>query len=267
MTGRAAGLGVLGACLIAGALRAQVPNDTCAGAIPLGAVVVVASNVGATAGPDPLPGCAAVTGDVWFSFVPGCNGTYTVSTCAAATSFGTVVTVWDGAGGCGALVELTCSDVCTGGSFLGASASASLVVGHPYFISVGGTLGGAGTFSLSASLGASMALSFFSTSLGTLGYVITEGPAAGQAFVAVTINAGLFPIGWFYGIDIYWSELLAEIATGFPFLTPLQPCGSTAVGPFFGLPSGLTVYGVALGIPLGAAFPTVSTLATIGVVP
>jgi hypothetical protein len=157
--------------------------------------------------------------------------------------------------------------VCSGGAFLGATASASLVVGHPYFISVGGTLGGAGAFGLSASLGASMSLVFFSTTQGTLGYVVTEGPAAGVAFVAVTINVGTFPLGWFYGLDIFWSELIAEIATGFPFLTPLQPCGSAAVGPFFGLPSGLAVYGVALGVPLGGSIPAFSSTPVIGVVP
>lgn len=266
MTGRGPALVVLGACLFAGTLRAQVPNDTCAGAVPLPPATLVASNVGATAGPDPIPSCATVTGDVWFSFVPGCNGTYTASTCSAATTFGTVVAIWDGAGGCGALTEVACSDVCSGGAFLGASASAALTAGHPYFISVGGTLGGAGAFGLSVGLGASMSLSFFSTTTGTIGYVILEGPAAGAAFVAVTLNAGAFPLGWFYGVDILWPELLAEITQGFPFLTPLQPCGSAAIGPFGGLPPGLTLYAVALGVPLGASIPTVATLPTIGVV-
>jgi hypothetical protein len=263
-----AAIRVVAICVAALApLRAQAPNDACAGAVPITGSPLVASNAGATTGPDPIPSCSSMTGDVWFSFVPPCTGTYTASTCAAPTTFGTVVAIWDGTGGCGALAEIACSDLCSSGAFLGASAAAVLNAGQPYFISVGGTLGITGTFGLSVTLGAAMTLSFFSSGSGTLGYVITGGPATGTAFVALTAHAGSFPLGWFYGVDLFWSELIYEISVGFPFITTLQPCGLVAVGPYPGLPSGLTLYGVALGLPLGGTIPVAFTLPVVGVVP
>lgn len=255
-------------CLFGAGLRAQAPaNDTCAAAIPIGNAVVIGSNVGATAGTDPLPSCQTVTGDVWYSWVAPCNGTWTVSTCAAATDFATVVSVWDGSAGCGSLTELACSDVCAAGPFLGSSASFMPATGTLYLISVGGNSGAAGNFALSVSLGASMSVSFFSNGPGALGYIVTQGPVNGTAFVAITLQAGIFPFGWFFGVDIQWVELLNEISTGYPFMVPLQPCGWAVVGPFAGLPPGLTLYAVGLGLPLGGSIPSATTLPVIGVVP
>jgi len=262
-----AGLGVLVVWLMAAPLRGQVANDTCATAIPIASAAVVGTNVGATAGPDPLPTCLTMTGDVWYSFTPPCSGLYTVSTCAAATTFGTIVAVWDGAAGCGGLSLLACSDVCVAGAFSGASCTVSLTVGHAYFVSVGGNGGSTGTFGLSLTLGAAMTLSFFTQGPGSLGYFITDGPDSGTAFVAITANAGSFPFGWFYGIDIHWVELINEISAGYPFLNLLLPCGMVVVGPFTGLPSGLVLYAVGLGIQAGASVPSFATTPLTGSVP
>ena len=71
-------------CLLGAGLRGQAPaNNTCATAIPIGNTVILGSNVGATTGPDPLPSCQTVTGDVWYSWVAPCNGAWTVSTVAS----------------------------------------------------------------------------------------------------------------------------------------------------------------------------------------
>jgi hypothetical protein len=253
--------------LVACAALGQAPNDACVTASATTGGPLLGSNAGATTGPDPVPLCAAMTGDVWYSFTAPCAGVYTASTCAAVTTFATAVAVWSAAAGCGSLVELACSDACGTGAYLGASATFSTVAGTTYLISVGGNAGTSGVFELSVTLGAAMSVAFFSSGPGSLGYAVSQGPGGGFAFVAMTLNAGQFPLGWFYGIDIGWVELMNEIAIGFPFLTPLQPCGQAVVGPAFGLPSGLQIHAVGLGLLPGATIPTVSTFPALGVVP
>ena len=65
-------------------------------------------------------------------------------------------------------------------------------------------------------------------------------------FAAITQTQGAFPNGWLFGIDIGLPELVAEIQSGFPYSGPLDAVGKTVVGPFTGLPSGLTIYTVTL---------------------
>jgi hypothetical protein len=248
-------------------LWSQVPNDTCATSILIAGTSVSGTNVGASTGPDPLPPCATVSGDVWYAWVAPCNATYTASTCAAATNFATIVAVWDGAASCGSLVPVACSDLCTSGAFQGAAASFVATAGTVYFISVGGISGNAGGFELSITSGVAMTLLFFSNGSGTLGYSIIEGPASGTAFVAMTVNQGGFPFGWFLGIDIGWLELMGQLSFGFPFVTPLSSCGLAVVGPAFGLPTGLQIFAVGVALPPAGTVPSATTLPTIGVVP
>lgn len=267
MKTRACLLVLAGVWIASEALRAQVQNDHCPGAIVLGTATLTGSNTGATSGPEPLGTCQTAGADVWYSWVPPCSGVYTVSTCSATTNFATVVTVWDGFAGCVLPVEAGCSDVCASGGFQGAAAVVNATLNHQYYVSVGGIAGATGTFTLSASLGAAMTLSFFSNGPGTIGYVLTEGPESGIAFVAIALAAGAYPYGWFYGIDIPWPDLLNEIAMGYPFFVVLQSCGGAVVGPFPGIPTGLTLYGVGLGIPASSNVPAYHTPAVIGVVP
>src|SRR5262249_19840256 len=159
-------IGLSAAMLFCASIQAQVSNDHCSGAIPITGSAVLGSNVGATIGPEPLPSCLTMSRDVWYAFVPPCNGVYTVSTCAAATDFNTIVAVWDGAGGCGTLAPVSCSDVCSAGAFQGASITLALNFNHSYYVSVGGNFGATGNFSLSVTLGAAMSLSFFSSTTG-----------------------------------------------------------------------------------------------------
>jgi hypothetical protein len=76
-----------------------------------------------------------------------------------------------------------------------------------------------------------------------------------------TLNAGSYPNGWLYGIDITWPELVSELGV-YPFYGILGTTGAATVGPFFGLPSGLTLYSVALNIPPGSVPTNHSLLAT-----
>jgi hypothetical protein len=249
-------------------LSAQAVNDACAAATSInGPAPILGSNVGATTGPDPVPACAPMTDDVWYAWTAPCNGTYTASTCAAATNFGTVLAVWGAPSFCTNLVPIACSDVCIAGPHLGAAVTFQATVGSAYRISVGANGVGSGTFELSIALGSAMSLTFFGGGTGSLGWFVAEGPANGIAFVAITLNPGQFPFGWFLGIDIGWLELLNELSSGWPFVLALQPCGSAQVGPFVGLPTGLQAYGVAVGLPPGSTVPAAISAPVIGVVP
>jgi hypothetical protein len=99
-------------------LWAQTGGDECAVADDIavagfGTYVVAMTNVGATTGTDPAPSipCAVFgqnTDDIWFSFVPDADGAIDVTTCDP-TSWDTDLLLYDGSGGCGALLELACS--------------------------------------------------------------------------------------------------------------------------------------------------------------
>ena len=90
-------------------------------------------------------------------------------------------------------------------------------------------------------------------------------PPGGTYLLAATLNAGTYPNGWFYGIDIPISELGNLINAGFPFSGPVGSTGCAAgqasIGPFFGAPSALSLYMVALAVPAGslASTPTAVT--------
>jgi hypothetical protein len=96
---------------------------------------------------------------------------------------------------------------------------------------------------------------------GCLQVTLSNLPSGGFFFMAATLQLGNFPNGWFFGIDITFAELQAEIDAGFPFIGPISTstCGTVGngtVGQFCGLPSGLTLYAVGLGVPFGASYPT-----------
>lgn len=245
-------------------------NDTCATAAAISEGVVTAgTNLTAGTGPDPVAACGGMAADVWYVFVASCTGTYTATTCVAGTGYDTVVAVWDGTNGCGSLVPITCNDDnCNlGAQFLSSSTSWSATAGNIYYVSVGGFVGSMGNFNLLVNPGGGMNLSITNSGPGTIGYQIVGGPPSGTAFTAITLNAGAFPNGWFFGIDIPLQELAIEINFGFPFSVALDTCGNATVGPFGGVPSGLTVYAVSLGTPNGGTTPTTISNAATGTVP
>jgi hypothetical protein len=249
-------LPVLGACaLIAGAAAAQASNDTCSTAIAITEGVPVAgSTVGATTGPNPV-GCNA-TNDVWYSIVLQCGAQYVASTCNPGTTFDTVLSVWNGTGGCAAPMLVACNDnnCILAGQTNTSRVTFTATAGGLYYVSVGGKLTTTGPFTLRVDLVPVTTLSFFNVGPGTLGYHVT-GPSLGTYFTAVSLTAGAFPFGWFYGIDLPLADIVLEFNAGSPFVGTLSLCGHATVGPFGGLPSGLTAYAVSLGFAVGSQLP------------
>jgi hypothetical protein len=231
------------------------PNDHCSsaqfiseGLITPGTTANATTGGGGTCPGDPTGSCSVMANDVWYVFQATCNATYEARTCLGSTNFDTVVAVWDGTNGCGSLVEVGCND--TGNCSIvnqgnSAIATWNAVAGTLYYVSVGGFIGLTGTFDLVVQQsGMNPVLSFFNVGPGSIGYSIASGPPGGLALTAITLNLGAFPNGMFFGIDIAFAEVLNQLSFGFPFLTSLGPCGNASVGPFFGAPSGITLYAV-----------------------
>lgn len=85
--------------------------------------------------------------------------------------------------------------------------------------------------------------------LGCLQVNLSGMPSNGSYFLALTSFGGAFPNGWFFGIDISFIDLISQITFGFPFSGPANNCGAAQLGQFCGLPSGIPLFSVALGIP------------------
>ncbi len=89
------------------------PNDECAAAFPVfDGLNAGLTNVGSTTSAGPVPACAALNSDVWFAYTATCTGAASFTTCppGAGSLADTVVEVFDGTGGCGALVLAGCDD-------------------------------------------------------------------------------------------------------------------------------------------------------------
>jgi hypothetical protein len=89
---------------------------------------------------------------------------------------------------------------------------------------------------------------------GSLKLEMCGGTFGGSYQILVTLNPGLYPAGWLLGIDITIPELMSQFGH-VPFRGPLGPSGSATIGPFTGLPHGLTIYSVFLDYPPGASLP------------
>ncbi|MGE4619683.1 MAG: hypothetical protein AAEJ04_07745 [Planctomycetota bacterium] len=93
-------------------------GDECASAEVIavsgfGSYVVAMDNTTATTGLDPIPVIACnVSGqfsdDIWFSFTPDADGSLMADTCDLL-GWDTDMVVYDGSGGCGALIEIGCN--------------------------------------------------------------------------------------------------------------------------------------------------------------
>lgn len=82
---------------------------------------------------------------------------------------------------------------------------------------------------------------------------------------AATLNAGAFPHGWFFGVDIPFSALLSLVSVGPPFFGTLDASGSSTFLVPGGIPTGLTFYVVtvvldpATGLPASSSVPIAFT--------
>jgi hypothetical protein len=258
-------------------VMAAVTNDECAGAIPLalgvnpapGASGNLFTNEGATTSAGVVPSCPAPTtgsnSDVWFSFTPSGNGTYVFSTdtpsgFVSGSLTDTALSVWDSCGP--AMVELACDDDGgTTGALLSVATVTGLVAGQTYYVRVAdysGTTIDQGSFYLSVTPKFELAFSA-PFGPGSIQADLTNGPYNGLYYFAVSLNAGAYPNGYFFGIDIDLQEVVNQINIGFPFTGPLSAGGSMTIGPAAGLPSGLTIYSVGLGFVGTLGVPTAST--------
>lgn len=94
-------------------LNCAPPNDTCSGAIPIArdgsnlAATMLIDNNGASTGADATT-CYGFEKDLWFSYIPECNGQLWVDTCqvGVGSAADTVVGVYDACGG----NEIDCND-------------------------------------------------------------------------------------------------------------------------------------------------------------
>src|SRR5262249_50726214 len=117
-----------------------LPNDECAGAIPIvDGLNVAGSNVGATNSPPAWP-CSNGGNDVWFSYVPACSDATTFTFCpGGVASFDTVLAVYGGT--CGGLVLLGCND---DSCALLSEVTVPTLAGSTHFVRVGGFTGNTG---------------------------------------------------------------------------------------------------------------------------
>ena len=129
------------AAVLAAPALAQFPNDDCTGAVPISqGVWGPYSNVGATTSTQPWScgvGGGGPTADLWYSYVAPASGPLTVSLCNG-TSFDSVLEIYDGTGGCGALVSVACNDDFCGGGGPSSISGAAVTAGTTYLIRVGG---------------------------------------------------------------------------------------------------------------------------------
>ena len=146
-------------------LWAQTGGDECdvADVITVsgfGTYVVAMDNTAATTGTDPAPviPCAVFgqnTSDIWFSFVPDADGAINATTCDPA-SWDTDMMLYDGAGGCAALVELACNGDATTNPgpcqpfYSEFEAPTAVTGGNTYYLRIGswGTVGGTGNLTI-----------------------------------------------------------------------------------------------------------------------
>jgi hypothetical protein len=88
----------------------------------------------------------------------------------------------------------------------------------------------------------------FSSPFGPGSLQMDNTPCAPVAFAdyinAITLAAGTFPNGWFFGLDIGWNQLVTEFQSGYPFSGTLDASGSSTFLLPAGAPSGLQLWAV-----------------------
>jgi hypothetical protein len=217
--------------------------DECAGAVPVGDGTL--PNIplyGATASAEPF--CGYVEQDLWFSYVATSAH---VRFDLRAGQPGALAGALGVFAACGA-APLYCAYDANGGAV---RIDAALIPGRTYRIRVGASVSQTSAeLEISTPYGAGLV----TEAPGEL-YVVAGGATPGApCLTALTLNAGAYPHGSFFGVDIGFSDLVAQIFAGPPFVATPDAAGELLQGPFVGLPSGLTLYGVALDAFLNGGF-------------
>ncbi len=129
------------------------PNDECIAAIEVGVGATPFTTVnGTTSVPPPPVNCVggSMVNDIWFTYLPECDGVVTISTCGTA-DFDTRIAVYAQALGCPLLTTFTlaCSDDEPGCGNGTSEVSLAVEAGFGLIIRVGGTSGsGTGTLNI-----------------------------------------------------------------------------------------------------------------------
>lgn len=211
-----------------------IPNNECAGALPLGnGVNGPFTTVGSTTSA-PAWSCASGGNDIWFTYVAGGAGTLTVSTCGVA-SWDTAIQVFSGS--CGALTSVACNDdSCS----LQSQVSIPVTLGT-YYVRVGGFGGATGSFSLNVS-----------GPLGTLASSVPYGTACGLASKAFyeSMAAAAFDLG---------NSGMRLVRSGNFYVA--QPGGTYVAPPGTATTLALTDDSVA-SVTLGTSFPYIGGTTT-----
>lgn len=209
------------------------------------------TNVGATdRGWSTTTGCVGNSNsDVWFDYIATTSGKVYVSTQTpagqiAGTLTDTVIAVF---ADCAANSAIACND--DSGAGLLSYLEFDAIQGTHYKIMVAGfndTSNTEGTFwlaiipkfnlSMASPLGA-----------GSLRINLTDGGPNHAFFTCITLNAGTFPYGPFYGIQPTFTEILLQLSSfSEPFVGVMNGIGGYQFGPLAGLPSGVNLYAVTL---------------------
>jgi hypothetical protein len=90
--------------------------------------------------------------------------------------------------------------------------------------------------------------------------IVNSGCNPGDWYItAVTLAPGLFPNGWFFGLDITWAELVSQASLGAPFSGVLGPAGDSVFFIPGGVPAGIDVFAVTATFQPGFGANTFAT--------
>ncbi len=237
-------------------------NDEPAGAIalvdgvnptpPNGDSATVFHNVGATTTPG-MSSCFGLLNDVFFTYTAGPSERVKIALCPPAglpmpSLADPVMQLIQGPAATGSVIACS-DDVC---GYYPSITFVSSPFGGLYTIRIGEWSGGlGGTFRIVVD----RQLSLVMTSPLGAGSIKIEnkfGEAYAGYFTVLTLNAGGYPYGPFFGIEPAISEIILQLqSNAAPFLGALDANGTSTFGPVAGLPP-LDVYGVTLALsPFG----------------
>jgi hypothetical protein len=246
-------------------------NDDCTGAIavfdginpspPSGVSGMRFTNVGATtsglfAAPGTCPGSGPGhpgQSDVFFTYTSTCTGMTRISLCVptgfTGSDYDSILEVYD-ATTCpaGSAAPLACNDQASCGSL--SELTTPTVAGVTYLIRVS-------SWSTSETAESSFYLTIDPDLClvmdgplgpGSLRVRNVSGPPNAACITIITLFAGNYPNGLFFGIDPTYVEIIQQASSGIPpFIQVLDGGGNSTFGPIAGLPP-LTLYGVSLAL-------------------
>jgi hypothetical protein len=238
-------------------------NDECAGAtqLALGGNPGL-SNWGATTSADPQPPCSPVVDDVWYAWTAPYDGAVRIALCGATND--PVLAVYAGCGGALA----ACDDDDAGNA--GPCAATAPLVPYVRLVVAAGTafrlrigVATAAETNFAISIAYEFGVSFnYSAATSTATFAVVGGPPGALVFNALSANAGAFPAGWFFGVDLTPYEFAVEAFFGPPFLVFLDPTGTYLLPATGYVPFGIAAYAVTATIVppglFGATTPPVT---------